>query len=42
MDLRKSGKTEMSMVVTQIEKKPLDSGLFVPPGDYREMRMPGH
>ena len=41
MDVKKSGKTEMSMVVTQLEKKSLDAGLFVPPSDYREMRMPG-
>jgi hypothetical protein len=29
------------MVVTQLEKKSLDAGLFVPPSDYHEMRMPG-
>jgi hypothetical protein len=41
MDLKRSGKTEMTMVATQVEKKPLDAALFVPPSDYREMRMPG-
>ncbi len=41
MDFRKSDKNEMSMVATQVEKKSLDPGLFAPPSDYREMKMPG-
>jgi hypothetical protein len=41
MDLKKSGKTEMSMVATRVERKSLDASLFAPPSDYREMKMPG-
>jgi hypothetical protein len=41
MEMRKGGKTQMSMVATDVEKKPLDDDLFAPPSDYREMKMPG-
>jgi hypothetical protein len=41
MELRKGGKVEATMVATQVERKPLDSSLFSPPSDYREMKMPG-
>jgi hypothetical protein len=41
MEAKQAGRTEMTMVVTQLERKPLDASLFTPPRDYREMRMPG-
>ena len=41
MEAKKGGKAEMTMVVTRLEKKPLDASLFAPPKDYRAMRMPG-
>jgi hypothetical protein len=41
MDVKKSGKTEVTMVATRVERRSLDASLFAPPSDYREMRMPG-
>jgi len=35
------GKREVVMEATRVEKKPLDAALFVPPPDYKEMKMPG-
>jgi hypothetical protein len=29
------------MEATRVEKKTLDASLFVPPPDYKEMKMPG-
>jgi hypothetical protein len=29
------------MEATRVEKKALDASLFVPPPDYKEMKMPG-
>jgi len=34
------GKKEVVMEATRVEKKPLDASLFVPPPDYKEMKMP--
>ena len=41
MNVKKSGKTEVTKVATRVERKSLDASLFAPPSDYREMRMPG-
>jgi hypothetical protein len=35
------GKREVVMEATRVEKKSLDASLFVPPPDYKEMKMPG-
>jgi hypothetical protein len=35
------GKKEVVMEATRVEKKTLDASLFVPPPDYKEMKMPG-
>jgi len=35
------GKREVVMEATRVEKKTLDASLFVPPPDYKEMKMPG-
>lgn len=35
------GKREVVMEATRVEKKPLEGSLFVPPPDYKEMKMPG-
>jgi hypothetical protein len=35
------GKKEVVMEATRVEKKPLEASLFVPPPDYKEMKMPG-
>ena len=35
------GKREVVMEATRLEKKALDAALFVPPPDYKEMKMPG-
>ena len=35
------GKKEVVMEATRVEKKSLDASLFVPPPDYKEMKMPG-
>jgi len=35
------GKREVVMEATRVEKKSLDGSLFVPPPDYKEMKMPG-
>jgi uncharacterized protein DUF4412 len=35
------GKKEVVMEATRVEKKALDPSLFVPPPDYKEMKMPG-
>jgi hypothetical protein len=35
------GKREVVMEATRVEKKALDASLFVPPPDYKEMKMPG-
>jgi hypothetical protein len=37
----KGGKNEVVMEATRVEKKTLDASLFVPPPDYKEMKMPG-
>jgi hypothetical protein len=34
------GKKEVVLEATRVEKKPLDASLFVPPPDYKEMKMP--
>ena len=34
------GKREVVMEATRVEKKALDASLFVPPPDYKEMKMP--
>jgi hypothetical protein len=35
------GKKEVVIEATRVEKKSLDASLFVPPPDYKEMKMPG-
>jgi hypothetical protein len=35
------GKKQVVMEATRVEKKMLDASLFVPPPDYKEMKMPG-
>ena len=35
------GKKEVVIEATRVEKKALDGSLFVPPPDYKEMKMPG-
>ena len=37
----KGGKNEVVMEATRVEKKTLEPSLFVPPPDYKEMKMPG-
>ena len=41
MEMQKNGKTRMTMVATGVQKKLLADDLFVPPSDYREMKVPG-
>ena len=35
------GKREVVMEATRVERKTIDASLFVPPADYKEMKMPG-
>jgi hypothetical protein len=35
------GKKQVVLEATRVEKKALDSSLFVPPPDYKEMKIPG-
>jgi hypothetical protein len=41
MELKRGGSVEATMTATQVERKSLDAALFVPPSDFREMKMPG-